>query len=295
MSDMGHSRNSEQAPVIDPMVIDAEPIEPIELERPLRQRASSPPVPPERLKDYNRLLKKLKITHDAIISLPRITDYVTKKLKLSREDVITYLEMSSESEVRSFLLAYNLEIIPDDLRERFPYELYCAVAKLSPLRLLELLAAVIVRAGAQHSAITAALRHPEVVDATVAAALLPDGVSDRITLHKATGFLPQPKGAQTTISIQAAANASAQSAAAAHVLAPPPELTIRTLVDRFNDAQGMRTPMPALAESNSHEYVPDDFDNDAANSCESVPVSVPAMNSAQSLAKKFRERELDRE
>src|SRR5215472_9876192 len=157
------------------------------------------------IKKYNRLLRKLKVDLSSLDSLPQISHYVTRQLRLPREQVINLLRMSSEPEVLKWLSIYDSPAIPEDVRVELPYEVYCAASTTSPLRLLELLAAQIVRSGAQHSAIRAALRHPEVVDATIESALIPgpDGRADRDTLHKAVGFLPQPKGAQMIFNLQA--------------------------------------------------------------------------------------------
>lgn len=233
---------------------------------------------------WNRLLRKLGVTPEQIRSLPQITPYLTRQLKLPRDRVLDLLRMSAEPEVIRFLEAYDSHLIPDEVRSAFNYEFYCAVSGISPLRLLELLAAQIVRSGAQHSAIAAALRHPEVVEATIQSALVPgpDGRGDRDTLHKAVGFLPQPKGAQTTIHLQA----NAQSGAAAvAVSAPPPELTIRSLTDRFNDARGLRNTPPALAEKNESEEIPEEIIMDER------PELVPVMAPAQRLAQRMYEEE----
>lgn len=237
---------------------------------------------------WNRLLKKLSVTPDQILALPQVTPYITRSLKLQRQRVLELLRMSAEPEVTRFLEAYDSHLIPDEVRHQFNYEFYCAVSGIGPLRLLELLAAQIVRSGAQHSAITAALRHPEVVEATITSALIPgpDGRGDRDTLHKAVGFLPQPKGAVTNINLQA--NAQAGSAAVA-VTAPPPELTIRSLTDRFNDARGLtkgaQAQLPEHSESEGEE-VPEEIVLDDDDQ-ERVAVMAPA----QRLARRMYEEE----
>jgi hypothetical protein len=83
------------------------------------------------------------------------------------------------------------------------------------------------------------VNHPRVVEKSVEMALTDEGIEDRTLLAKATGFLPTPKGSRTTVNV--AANANAQSAANPQVLvaAPPPENTIRRLVDRLNEARGL--------------------------------------------------------
>ena len=119
-------------------------------------------------------------------------------------------------------------------QKHLPVEAFCLAAGVAPHRILELLTATAVRLGAQASTLVAAVNHARVVQKTVEMALTDEGTEDRATLHKATGFLPTPKGAQTNITI--AQNATAQAnAQAAAVPAPPPEATIRRMVNRFND------------------------------------------------------------
>jgi hypothetical protein len=285
MSDMGICHSSEDA------VVASSPAKP-------RAKTKKPKtVSDAKLTEYNRLLRRLSTSASAISALPKISAYITHTLKLTRERVLSYLEMSSEPEVRSFLDAYHHSLIPDDLRETFPLELYCAVAKLSPPRLLELLGAQIVRAGAHHSAIMLALRQSEVLDATITSALVVgrDGLGDRNTLHRASGILPTPKGAKTIINVDAHADASATALAAA-VSAPPPELTIRNLVDRYNRVKGLNpgdvTATPALPATIEAESVPE-FDGDASDDIgddADVAIPVPVMSPARALAKTMFER-----
>ena len=60
-------------------------------------------------------------------------------------------------------------------------------------------------------AITAAERHPDVVAASLDAALLPDGVTDRMANLKHMGYLPSPKGSSVNVNVNASANAAAVS------------------------------------------------------------------------------------
>lgn len=117
-----------------------------------------------------------------------------------------------------------------------PIEAYCYALGISPMRVLEMLTGIIVRQGAQGSTLLAAMWHPRVVEKTIQMALRDEGTADRATLHKATGFVPMPKGASTIVHIQQAA---VSAAPAAFVPAPPPESTIRALADTFNEARGL--------------------------------------------------------
>jgi hypothetical protein len=152
-----------------------------------------------------------------------------------------YLSASDAIEARKVREAYYS--IPSYMRKRLRIETFCVAAGVSPLTILEILTATLVRLGAQASRVIAAVNHPRVVAKTVEMALTDTGVSDRNVLHKHAGFLPTPGGARTQITVTQQANATASSQAAA-IAPPPPEATIRRLADRFNLSR-VATP-PAL-------------------------------------------------
>jgi hypothetical protein len=60
-------------------------------------------------------------------------------------------------------------------------------------------------------AITAAERHPDVVAASLDAAVLPDGIEDRMANLKHMGYLPSPKGSSVNVNVNASATAQAAS------------------------------------------------------------------------------------
>jgi hypothetical protein len=143
-----------------------------------------------------------------------------------------YLQTSDHPEAKKVLSVYFSTFKIH--RRVLSIEAYCVAAHVPPLRILEIITATCVRLGAQASNIVAAVNHPRVVQKTVEMALTDEGVEDRAMLHKAAGFLPTPKGAQTNITI--AANAQSNSLVQA-ALAPPPEQTIRRMVNRFNESK----------------------------------------------------------
>lgn len=117
-----------------------------------------------------------------------------------------------------------------------PIEAYCYAADINPLRVVEWLTAVLVRQGVTASTLLAAAWHPRVVEKTIEMALTDGGTSERAMLHKATGFLPTPKGSQTIIQV------NATQAAAKTVQAPAPEATIGLLGNAFTEARGLPPP-----------------------------------------------------
>jgi hypothetical protein len=180
-----------------------------------------------------------------------------------------YLASSDHADARKVLQVYYS--IPRNLRMNrsnhpiIPLEAYCVAANVSPLSILAILTGEIVRLGAQASTIIAAINHPRVVQKSVEMALTDEGIEDRNLLSKATGFLPTPKGSQTLVQVNT--NATANAAAAPVTIAPPPEQTIRRLVDRFNDARELpAAPMPDLTSHDDAITIltdsPDDEDDD---------------------------------
>ncbi len=118
---------------------------------------------------------------------------------------------------------------------------------LRPLELLGIVRDAACRASMYEAQIIAVATHPRVVEKTVDMALNDPNSRVRLAaqtvLHKATGFLPTPKGSQTAIAITQNAQTNATARA---VAAPSPEETIRRLANRFNEARGLPPP-PAAA------------------------------------------------
>jgi hypothetical protein len=98
------------------------------------------------------------------------------------------LQYSENPEAVKVLSVYRS--VPESYRKLLPAEAFCCAAGVSPYRILEFVAAAAVRQGAMASAVIAAIQHPSVVAKTIYRALEPDGVQDRMMIHKAMGFLP---------------------------------------------------------------------------------------------------------
>lgn len=261
----------------------------------LPPRRDSPALPVLREGNRTKFARALRILGtdaDALSRLPRITPYIQSVLKLRREDVVGYLAMSSDPDAVAWMAQHERSDLSNSMRIILPYEAYCIAAGISTHRLLECLSVQIIAAGAMHSAVTAARHHPEVVEATIGYALTEDGIQDRITLHRATGFLPSPKGSQTTIQIQQNAAATAQAASATFAEPPRPEQTIKRLVDRFNADKGESAPMPELVEASAQETVPRVMPT-AAQAHVPVPVILSPNASSREFARQFNAHEED--
>lgn len=210
---------------------------------------------PVTLAVLERAYDDLGITREHVTLAPQITPQIraiSKMLKRAEPhgpgtDLTTswplYLASSEDEDIRNVLAKHRM--LSKAKSRVVPIEAFCVAAGVSPLRVLELLVAAIVRQGAQASTIIAAALHPRVVQKTVEMALTDDGIEDRNTLHKAVNFTPTPKGNTTIFHNNPTANASAHSVAQAAGVAPPPEQTIRRLSDRFNEARLLPAQTPA--------------------------------------------------
>jgi len=196
-----------------------------------------------RTPDSTRRLKlacdALAIDPNTIHTLPPISSQLAmigRKLKKRKLPISPYYYLKcspGESARRIVALYYSL---PKNQREILPIEGYCLAVGVNPTDILETIVKAIASVSRQASAAIAAANHPAVVEKTVEMALTDEGIEDRTTLHKAVGFLPTPKGSQITVNASANAASTAQAAA---LPAPPPEATIKRLIDRFNDARAL--------------------------------------------------------
>jgi hypothetical protein len=98
------------------------------------------------------------------------------------------LEWSDDPEARKVLQKYRS--VPKTYQKLLPVEAYCLAAGVSPWKVLEVVAAVAVRNGAQAAVVLAAVWGPSVVMANIRRALTDKGIRDRELFFKATGLLP---------------------------------------------------------------------------------------------------------
>ena len=175
-------------------------------------------------------------------------------------DPIYYLNASDSPFARGFLDRYYSLAKP--LRRALPIEAFCVAAHVPPVRIEEIIIQVYERLFRQQAKLKSAAHGPEIMDKTIA---LATGAVDesvqlaaQTVLHKINGVIPLPAGPRTSIQVtqNAQTNATAQSAATV-VAAPPPERTIRRLVDRFNEARTLPAAVPAaLPEASPENVIP---------------------------------------
>jgi hypothetical protein len=131
---------------------------------------------------------------------------------------------------------------------------------LAPVELLRIVADVACRVAMYQAQIIAALALPSVVERSNETALTDEGIADRKMLFQHSGFLPTPKGSQTTIAITQ--NAQANATSRSIVAAPSPEHTIRSLTERFNAARGLPRSPASRNMGALHVEVPEGVEDD---------------------------------
>jgi len=147
-------------------------------------------------------------------------------------DIYYYLEACGEPHVRKVLALRNAY-----KGSKPPLEALCAATEVDPNIILTAVMQTIDRLTNYSAAVRMSSSKESIVDALVTAATDPEGTEDRALFMKATGLLPQPKGAQTIINMTQ--NSAAPTVA---VFAPAPDKTIKRLSERFN---ALQLPPPA--------------------------------------------------
>lgn len=100
----------------------------------------------------------------------------------------SYLEHSGDPDARKVLTAYKS--VQASHRRLLPLEAFCLAAAVPPSRVLELVAAAVVKEGARITAVRAAVAQARVLCKTVERALHNEGWRERLTVHKAMGLVP---------------------------------------------------------------------------------------------------------
>jgi len=171
--------------------------------------------------------------------LKELTEIIPRRdgKPLLSTDPYYYLQVSETKEAKDVLTQYYS--IPGGSRKKVPIEAYCLAAGVSPLRILEIILQTAVRLEKQlhaaKSAIKAAQAQPELIDKHIFFGGKQEGFKDREFIAKVNGILPTggPK-----VAVNVTQNATATAVVSA---APPPEQTIRRMVDRFNEKRTINT------------------------------------------------------
>ena len=206
--------------------------------------------------------RALGIAPNDVLLCPKVTPLLKRICREGTEAkgvaaAIQYLRASSEPIARQFICVYDDPYVSGYARRYLPLEAFCLAAKLDPTDLLGPITRVAHLHGAMIGAITAAERHPEIVRASLDAAMLPDGSTDRMANLKHMGYLPSPKGSSVNVNVNA--SATAQSAAKSEGALAAPEDTIRRIVEarqRTMAAAAATTPTTPQLPARTPERVP---------------------------------------
>jgi hypothetical protein len=199
-----------------------------------------------KIKAYHR---ELCVTPEQVELLPQITPHLkTICTNLHKKglpsDIWYYLSACSEPSVAKIRV----------LRARVnqyhpPVEVLCAAAEVDPGIVLTAFMQTVDRLSsyAVHASMSGGKK--QVIESLIDTASMngPDGDTSRLLFMKATGLLPQPKGAQTLI--QVTQNSTPQAV----VVAPSPENIIKRLSDRFNALPPLIEDADVLEEESSPE------------------------------------------
>jgi len=193
---------------------------------------------------------ELGVTPQQLASLPKVTPALNRimqglKAKGQPSDYYYYLEACGEPNIRKIMA----------IRERIGVskpvlEVLCVAAGVDPSLVLTCVLQTVDRLTSYNASARFSAAKEQVADALIETASIPgtDGDNSRSMFMKATGLLPQPKGAQTVINMT-------QNAPQAMIVAPPPEKTIR----RFSDlATRLQLPSPEEARVFTEENPAED-------------------------------------
>lgn len=251
---------------------------------------------------------RLGLTAESVLAVPQITPLIARlnwrpvprteaeiaaaldTPELTGRDLAISLLRSSDSEdARKFFAVYDSPTLRASDRRNLPLEALALASGVPTPRLLAVIVEAATREGTDQSRMIVGLNAPAVMQATVDGAIAggEEGPKYAAMFHKISGAMPSPKGSTTIINTSASAQAASQSSAQA-VSAPPPEQTIRRLVDRFNDrtpALPAATSPPVLVEVNPHEELgePDIL----APEREPSPIPVSAFTHADAMRSRF--------
>jgi hypothetical protein len=214
--------------------------------------------------------RQLAIEPSQLSAVPQITHSLRRMFSsISRTgpanlpaDPIFYLNASDSPFARAVLDRYYS--IAKPLRRVLPLEAFCVAAHVPPLRIEEVVVQTYQRLFRQQSLLSAAAHGPSIMDKTIE--LAKTAIDETVQLHaqgmvhKINGVIPLPParvGTKIQITQNAEASANATAQAASVVPAPHPELTIKRMIDRFNENRALPAATPAaLPEAQPENVIP---------------------------------------
>ncbi len=205
------------------------------------KKSVSPRLPKKTKAGYRtEAFELLGVTEADMLSVPKIEPLLKQSGVLER--VWNYLETSRDELARQ-LVAQKYKLLNASQRNSVPFEAFCVAAGLETGKVLGLIVSEVYQQNEQAALLMAASAQPDVVQATIDAAVQPAGTRERDMLHKHSGFVPVPKTSVTIVHGGKNVIGGGQQTNQTLAVLPPIEQEIRRVSDRFNER---RLPAPNL-------------------------------------------------
>lgn len=173
----------------------------------------------------------LGIEEADVLAVPKIEPLLKTAKVLKR--VWSYLETSGD-EMARVLIAQKYKLSTAAQRNAVPFEAYCVSAKLDTKKVLGLLFIEVYMQNEQAAGLMAASAQPDIVQATIDAAIQPGGSRERDMMHKHSNFVPVPKTSITFVHGGKNVIGGGQQTNQTLSVLPPIETTVKDISDRFN-------------------------------------------------------------
>lgn len=207
----------------------------------------------------NEAYELLGIENADVMLVPKIEPLLKTAGVL--EKVWMYLETSSD-EMARILIAQKYKLKNKSQRSSVPLEAYCLAAKLEPKRVLGLIFGEVYSHNEQAAGLMAAHAQPDIVRATIEAAVLPGGGRERQMMHSHSKFTPVPKTSVTVIHGGAQKVVAGDDNSKNFAILPPIESTVRQLSDRFNEKLlGAASPSQDVIDADFEDQDEEDGDD----------------------------------
>jgi hypothetical protein len=217
--------------------------------------AATPPNPAPKRNDVAEAYRSIGVSPDLVSSQPMIRHELARIGRAIRRasnvpaSPYYYLSLSDAPDARAVLAAYYA--VSPRQRKYLPIEAFCVKAGVTTTQCYDAVLVSMQRSNRLVSAAVASATHPQIVIDTIGIALDPHVAPEtRLTaqqlLHRAVGFTPLPRHAQTIVNVSAIAESQSAAAQLSSGGAPPPERTIRRLSERLNALRpGVPAALPA--------------------------------------------------
>jgi hypothetical protein len=171
-----------------------------------------------------------------------------ESIGISLEQMFEMMRLAKGSDPRVVQFLHAWDALGASEQSKEVADAVCEHEGFAPVELLRVVVDAAFRFSMYVAQFKVALALPSVVERSIETAVTDDGIADRKMLFQHSGFLPTPKGSQTTIAI--AQNAQANATSRSIIVAPSPEHTIRRLTHRFNEIRGLpRSPAARTTEA----------------------------------------------